>query len=1020
VRFEILGPTRIRSGSTEVAITARRERILLAMLLLQADRCVEVERLIDAVWDDRPPKGAASQVQAGIYRLRKRLAAIGLSGQVIATESGGYRMRVNVREVDLWEFRRLRDDARKAMANGRPNEARRDYRAALGLWRGEALAGMDGLPLRGVVAGLYEERVQAWEECLHCELVAGSDAELVAELTELVSQHPLREGPHRTLMLAFYRSGRQADALGIYRELRQRLADELGIEPGEDLQELHRAVLSRDPALAAKPSAQPAPEDDRAAVPRELPAAVTSFIGRDAALKTLDEIFAASQGAHHPVPVVISAIAGTAGVGKTALAVQWAHQAADRFPDGQLYVNLRGYDTEQPMNPADALARFLSALGVADQDIPLDSDERAARFRSEVAGRRMLLVLDNAGSVEQVRPLLPGSGTCAVLVTSRDSLTGLIVGHGARRLELDLLPLADAIELLRRLVGSRVDAEPDAAATLADQCARLPLALRVAAELAAACSATSLSLLAVELGDRQRRLQLLDPGDDPYTTVRVVFSWSVDSLPPDAARTFRLLGLHPGPDFGPYATAALAGANLDAARHGLELLTRTHLVHRVGPGRYGMHDLLRAYAIHLISTEDSDTDRRAALCRLFDSYLATAATAMDSLYPAEVHRRPRIPASATPAPELADPDAARSWLDTERPCLVAVAIYTASHGWPAHTVRLSTTLYRYLQSGHYTQALAIHGHAHLAAEQIGDPAGQAYTLRYIGTTHAKLGRLGPAGDHLRRALALFRQVGDQGGEAQALNTIGIAEERLGRYRAATEHHKQALALFRQVGDQGGEAQALANLGNAERRLGRHRSAASYQEQALVLFRNLGEPYGEAHVLNNLGGVEAELGRYRTAIDHHHQALDQFRSLGNLQGEASALDSLGVAHLGLGLPEEAIEYLNQAITRFRDIGDRAGESFALNGLGEAGVVAGRLTAALTHHTAALTIATEIGIRDQQARAHNGLGCIYHALDALPRARAYYEQALALYAELDMPDAEQVRANLAALADAGPTA
>ncbi len=414
-------------------------------------------------------------------------------------------------------------------------------------------------------------------------------------------------------------------------------------------------------------------------------------------------------GASGPQPsaVVVSAVSGTAGVGKTALAVHWAHRARNRFPDGQLYVNLRGYDPDRPMTAPDALVRFLTALGVSGQDIPLEPDDRAARYRTEVAGRRMLIVLDNAATVEQVRPLLPGTGSCAVLVTSRDSLAGLVVREGAQRLDLDLLPADAARTLLRRLIGPRAEAEPDAVGTLAAQCARLPLALRVAAELAAARPTTPLADLVAELADQQRRLFLLNADGDPRAAVVTVFSWSLRYLPADAARTFRLLGLQPGPDLDAYATAALTGTTPADAQRSLDVLARAHLVQRVDAARYGMHDLLRAYAAGLASAQDTPEAREAALDGLFDHYLATAAAAMDRLHPAEAHLRPTAPETSTPVPDLSDPDAARAWLSTERACLTAMAAHTAAHGRPTHAIRLSQTLYRHLISGRHTDGLTI-------------------------------------------------------------------------------------------------------------------------------------------------------------------------------------------------------------------------------------------------------------------------------------------------------------------------
>jgi hypothetical protein len=414
-------------------------------------------------------------------------------------------------------------------------------------------------------------------------------------------------------------------------------------------------------------------------VPAQLPADVHGFVGRTEQLARLDRLLVGS-AAKAPTAVVISAVSGTAGVGKTALAIHSAHRVRDRFPDGQLYVNLRGYDPDRPMHAADALAGFLTALGVPGPDIPLEVNERAARYRTETTGRRMLVVLDNAASVDQLRPLLPGTGSCAVVVTSRDSLAGLVAVHGAYRLDLDLLPETDARTLLRRLIGPRVDAEPAAVATLADQCARLPLALRVAAELASSRPTTPIADLVGELADQQRRLDLLDAGGDPHAAVTTVFSWSLQHLNAAAERGFRLLGLHPGPDLDSYATAALLDADLDQARRVLGHLARAHLIFATGPGRYGMHDLLRAYAVQLASAQDTGTESWDASTRLLTYYVATAAAAMDLLHPAEPPKRPTVPQASTPTPDLPDPDRARAWLDTHRPCLTAIAGYAAARG----------------------------------------------------------------------------------------------------------------------------------------------------------------------------------------------------------------------------------------------------------------------------------------------------------------------------------------------------
>ncbi len=416
-------------------------------------------------------------------------------------------------------------------------------------------------------------------------------------------------------------------------------------------------------------------------------------------------------------------------MGKSALAVRWAHRVREAFPDGQLYVNLRGYDAEQPVAVADALAGFLTALGIRGPEIPPGVDERAGRYRSELTGRRMLVLLDNASSVEQVRPLLPGTGSCLVLITSRDSLPGMVAVHGAERVSLDLLPLADAVALLRRLIGARVDREPAVAVDLAAACARLPLALRIAAELAAARTDVSLAELVAELGDHQLRLDLLDAGGDPRAAVRAVFSWSYQNLPADAARAFRLLGLHPGDSVQVAAVAALTGTDAGEARRSLGVLVRASLIHAGRGGRYGMHDLLRAYAAELATVHDAAPDRKAALTRLFDHYLAGSVAAMNALYPPD-------PAAA------GDPEAARDWIEAERPNLAAACTYGAAHGWYRHTIALAETLFRYLDAGGpVAEAVTVTASAVSAARAVGDRDAQARALSDLGRLHRRQGRL---------------------------------------------------------------------------------------------------------------------------------------------------------------------------------------------------------------------------------------------------------------------------------------
>jgi tetratricopeptide (TPR) repeat protein len=761
-------------------------------------------------------------------------------------------------------------------------------------------------------------------------------------------------------------------------------------------------------------------------VPAQLPADVEVFTGRSHELAELDCLLAGASDTSGqpdndagPTAVVISAVSGTAGVGKTALALRWAHRVRGEFPDGQLYINLHGFDPEPPLSSADALAGFLRALGLAGTSIPVSVEERAAAFRSAVDGRRMLILLDNAASVEQIRLLLPGTPSCVVVVTSRDSLVGLVARHSARRLDLDLLPLEEAVSLLGALIGARVAAEPAATVTLARLCARLPLALRVAAELAVARPAIGLAQLVSELADEQRRLELLDAGGDDRTAVRGVFSWSYRHLPAVAARAFRLIGLHPGPDFDLYAVAALTDASAGQAQQAMDLLSRAHLIQSHHPGRYCMHDLLRAYAARLAAAEDSEPEQRAALTRLFDHYLATAAAAVRILLPAEQHHWPRIPLRATPAPPMPDPATARAWLDAERATLVNITAYTAEHGWPGHTTRLSATLYRYLNvGGYFPEGLVIHTHALHAANHSGDRAAEANALRSLGHIYWQQGQYGHATDHLQHALALAGEISDRVNEGRALLNLGVVYQRQGYYEQSAEHLERARDEFREIGDQVGEAHALLSLGVVDRRQGRNQQAADHYQQALALFREIGDQDGEANALDNLGTIYQRERSYAQAIDHHHQALALFREMGNRHGEANALLDLGTAYRRQGNHQQAAEHHQQALALAREIRDIHREACALNRLGETLVALGQLGEALTHYAAALVVATEIGEQYEQARAHSGLAGLHLAAGDADQARTHWHQALALYTDLGVPNANEVHTSLAALDQAPP--
>ncbi len=807
-------------------------------------------------------------------------------------------------------------------------------------------------------------------------------------------------------MLALYRDGRRAEALAAYQHSRRVLVDELGIEPGAELRQLHQQILVGD--VAADSGRRAPPSEAGPAIPRQLPAPVAHFTGRGAELAVLDRLVD-SNGVTCPGGAVIAAICGTAGVGKTALAVHWAHRVAARFPDGQFYLNLRGYDLEQPVTTGDALAGFLRALGTLGRDIPAETDERVMLYRSLLASRRMLIVLDNARETEQLRELLPGTPACMTVVTSRDSLAGLVARDGATRVDLDLLSPADAVGLLGELIGPRADADPGAAGTLAALCSRLPLALRVAAELAAARPATGLAELVDELANVQRRLDLLHADGDPRTAVRTVFSWSYRHLDADAAGAFRLAGLHPGPGFDVYAVAALTGMAVEQTTRVLDRLARAHLIQVAGPGRYGLHDLLRAYAAEQAAAQDGEQAPRTALARLFDFYLLAAHVAMDVAFPADL-RRPGIPMVAAIIPPLADATAAGAWLDAEWDTLIAVAAYTATRGWPGHTVALAATLCGYLEAGRFDEAVSIHGHALRAARDVADPAAEAAALANLGLAYCSQGGYQQARDHLQRALALYRGVGDQAGEAFALTSLGSIERQQGLYQKATEHLHHALALYRTAGDRHGEARALSSIGVVDRRQGRYQQAAEHQRRALALFRATGERVYEAETRKRLGTVALCQGDLRPAARYLNQALTLFIETGDRCGQAETLTCLGDLAQGKGHYEQGIDLYQRALALCRQIGNRACESDALNGLGEALLATGRPGSARNQHAAALSLATQTGDEQEQANAHHGLGNVYDAMGDCGQARRHWQQALARYASLGAPEANLVRARL----------
>jgi DNA-binding SARP family transcriptional activator/DNA-binding CsgD family transcriptional regulator/predicted negative regulator of RcsB-dependent stress response len=1027
VSFGVLGPVQVRTGG-ELVVLPLKPRTLLAVLALDAGRMAGRDRLMAALWPVSPPASAARVLRTYASAVRQSLRLSGPEPPRLVAVGGGYRLDVGPDDVDQLVFGGLAARGRQSLADGDAATALRLLDQALGLWRGNPAEDVivdDQTSL--ICAGLAERRLLAEEDRSQAGLLLGRGAELVAGLRVLAAAHPLRERLWGQLMSALYQAGQQAAALAAYQRVRALLAAELSVEPGPGLRELHQQILAGQVSVLHQPAVRVVP----APALRQLPADTSCFTGRAAELSQLDGALGTNL-ARAPVTV----ITGTAGAGKTALAIHWAHRVAGRFPDGQLYVNLRGFDTEDPLPPGAALDSFLRALGISGPAIPAGTQDKAAAYRSLLADRPMLIVLDNAADAEQVRPLLPAGPACVVLVTSRDALAGLIARDGAVPVGLDPLPHVDAVALLTGLAGERAAADPAATARLAACCCRLPLALRVAAEVATARPSVPLAVLAGEL--EQRNLDLLEAGGDRRTAVREVFAWSVRRLDPVAARGFAAAALHPGPDLDAWTLAAMTGTDQQEADRILRHLARTCLLQRVGTARYTMHDLLRAFGREL-SCDSSVIDAQAALTRLLGYLQSTAAAAVDILYPAEAGQRPRLPAPAVALPSLADEQEARAWLDAERETLFAVASHAAGDGWPRHANFLAGIVHPYLAvGGYYSEAVTIHHSALRAAELAGDARGQAHELIYLGHIYRRQSDCQHALLCFERALDLARRIRDRLAEYEVLFGLATVHHLQGRYPRAAGYYQQILRLGQSTGNQYLQIRGLFGLGAVAVDTGRYAQAARQLQQTASLCRATGERIVLAPTLGNLGYLHLLQGRYREAIEQLEQCVAICRDTGNHVNEAFATCHLALAGLRQGQYRQPEIQLREALARFRVNGNQNGEASALiylgelqlrtarcqharedleramlicdqtgelpllaealNLLGEVFLAAGDPAQARARHHDALALAGQIGDSYQQAHAHRGLGNAESALGNGATARRHRKQALTRYAEL----------------------
>ncbi|MBM2620352.1 tetratricopeptide repeat protein [Actinoplanes sp. LDG1-06] len=728
------------------------------------------------------------------------------------------------------------------------------------------------------------------------------------------------------------------------------------------------------------------------ALPPELPL----FTGREEELRRLRDTLTPYG------PVVIATIEGMAGVGKTQLAVRAAHQVPY---EKTLFVSLRGFDPDPGHPPADPVAvldGFLRQLGVSGSNVPHDLDACRRLYNERLSGSRTLIVLDNAVDADQVRPLLPSVPGCSVLVTSRRSLDAL---NPAVSLTLDVFGRPEALRLLTDEVGeAAVHEDPDAAARITELCGRLPLALGLIAAQVRAKPGWALADHAEWL-DERRRAGRLDDG------VTLALDRSYENLDADRQRLLRLVALHPAEDFDAYAAAALTGGDLESVRTGLRQLYEDHLVTLAGDDRYTQHDLIRLYAAERAHEQERPADRRAALTRLFDHYLATTVGAMKILYPTGADRRPPAPPTTAPVPALTGSDAASAWLSAEHPTLLVVATYAADHEWPTHTTRLAEVLFSYLLYTSYRDLLAMNDRAAAAARSIGDARSEAKALSAQGVAFTNLGQNERAADRLERSVELFRSINDVRGQAHTvMNLANLTFYHRGP-AAAKVHYEKAHALYLEADDRIGESRSLHNLGYNEGTLGNFDEAIDYLTRALAIHQELSDLDSAAKALSNMADIETRCGRLDEAQQHGQEALALSRRLGNRNFEADALDALGLVHTRRGDPERAITLHEQALALKREVGDRVAEADIRNGLGEATRAAGRLELSVAHFEAALAITGDDGMAEQRARAYTGLGHTLAEQGDPVGARGFFERALNLYVEHDMYEADSIRRLLA---------
>jgi DNA-binding SARP family transcriptional activator len=914
-QLAVLGPMTAWCDGVRIGLGPARQRAVLGLLALTPNVPVPRKTIIDALWGDDIPATAVHLVQVYVNRLRRLLDP----GRLVTSAGASYELVAAEGQVDLLVFEAHASRAARAHASGELGPACEAYARALGTWRADPLADIEILHAHPAVTVLRQRRSDLVVKYAEAATAAGRLEEALPVLRELTATEPLNERAHAALMLALAGSGQQAAALTLFDDLRRRLDDQLGVRPSAELAEAQQRVLRQDspPNSGRRPSDPGNRADGSRAgtappTPRQLPATVPNFAGRAAE-------FAALTKALDDGRTRIMMITGVAGVGKTTLAVQWAQHVARRFPDGQLYANLRGFDPSgAPVAAADAVRGFLMALSVPAEMIPANADAQAGLYRSLLAGKRMLVVLDNARDPAQVRPLLPGAAGCMAVVTSRSLMAGLVAAEGACQLSLDVLGEAEAAGLLTgRLGQDRAAAEPQALAELTAQCAGLPVALVIVAARAIAQPKLPLRVLAAELRGANNRLDALTTGDSA-TDVRSVFSWSYRSLSAPAARLFRLAGLHPGPSLSAEAAASLAGMPLPAAGRGLRELVGARLIDEHAPGRFVLHDLLREYAAEHAASAGTQASRRAAVHRMLDHYLHTALAAGRLLEPEQPPIAPAGIVRGVTRGRFADRRAAADWFESEHLALMAAIALAADLGFELHACQLAVALTGVLdQAACWDDLAACSATALAAAQQAGHREAEAYAQRGLAGAFARLGRFDDAHIHLQRCLDQFTELKHAGGQARAHLNLACLLHDMDDSEGALRHAYQASELFGRLRQGAGLAASLNTAGWLEAHLGNTEQGLAYCEQALAIAQEADSQVIAAATWDSLGYVRHLLGQHEAAVGCYRQAAAMYAESGAVWYRAEVLINLGDTHAAAGdrraardLWQEALEVFEQ--------------------------------------------------------------------------------------------------------------